>query len=110
MPGATHLFEEPGTLEEVARLAATGSPRTCGRAAAVRTGTRSWSDDAGATEPTDAEDAGRRGPRAGPAAAVARPTSTRCWSASATPAYVLLGEASHGTHEYYTWRAEISRG
>lgn len=23
--------------------------------------------------------------------------------------YVLLGEASHGTHEYYTWRAEISR-
>src|SRR5207244_2307630 len=23
--------------------------------------------------------------------------------------YVLLGEASHGTHEYYTWRSEISR-
>lgn len=23
--------------------------------------------------------------------------------------YVLLGEASHGTHEYYTWRASISR-
>ena len=23
--------------------------------------------------------------------------------------YVLLGEASHGTHEYYTWRAEISK-
>jgi erythromycin esterase-like protein len=23
--------------------------------------------------------------------------------------HVLLGEASHGTHEYYTWRAEISR-
>jgi erythromycin esterase len=23
--------------------------------------------------------------------------------------YVLLGEASHGTHEYYTWRAMISR-
>ena len=23
--------------------------------------------------------------------------------------YVLLGEASHGTSEYYTWRAEISR-
>lgn len=23
--------------------------------------------------------------------------------------YVLLGEASHGTHEYYTWRARISR-
>jgi len=23
--------------------------------------------------------------------------------------YVLLGEASHGTHEYYTWRAAISR-
>lgn len=23
--------------------------------------------------------------------------------------YVLLGEASHGTHEFYTWRAEISK-
>jgi erythromycin esterase-like protein len=23
--------------------------------------------------------------------------------------YILLGEASHGTHEYYTWRAAISR-
>lgn len=23
--------------------------------------------------------------------------------------YVLLGEASHGTHEYYTWRSAISR-
>ncbi len=23
--------------------------------------------------------------------------------------YVLLGEASHGTHEYYTWRAETSK-
>src|SRR5262245_26284332 len=23
--------------------------------------------------------------------------------------FVLLGEASHGTSEYYTWRAEISR-
>lgn len=23
--------------------------------------------------------------------------------------YVLLGEASHGTHEYYSWRARISR-
>lgn len=23
--------------------------------------------------------------------------------------YVLLGEASHGTHEYYTWRAELTK-
>ncbi|MGA9325050.1 MAG: erythromycin esterase family protein [Salegentibacter sp.] len=23
--------------------------------------------------------------------------------------YVLLGEASHGTHEYYTWRAQLSK-
>jgi erythromycin esterase-like protein len=22
--------------------------------------------------------------------------------------YVLLGEASHGTHEYYVWRAKIT--
>jgi len=23
--------------------------------------------------------------------------------------YVLLGEASHGTHEYYTWRSHLSK-
>lgn len=23
--------------------------------------------------------------------------------------YVLLGEATHGTHEYYTWRAAITK-
>src|SRR5688572_29127130 len=23
--------------------------------------------------------------------------------------YVLLGEASHGTHEYYTWRTKITK-
>ena len=23
--------------------------------------------------------------------------------------YVLLGEASHGTHEYYTWRMRITK-
>ncbi len=23
--------------------------------------------------------------------------------------YVLMGEASHGTHEYYTWRTKISK-
>ena len=23
--------------------------------------------------------------------------------------YVLLGEASHGTHEYYRWRAELTK-
>lgn len=32
VPGATHLFEEPGTLEEVARLAATFFVRHLGRA------------------------------------------------------------------------------
>jgi len=26
-----------------------------------------------------------------------------------TAHYALLGEASHGTHEYYTWRAEITK-
>ena len=26
-----------------------------------------------------------------------------------TAKYVLLGEASHGTHEYYTWRAKITQ-
>src|SRR5437868_13252298 len=25
------------------------------------------------------------------------------------PRFVLLGEASHGTHEFYSWRARLSR-
>ena len=35
----------------------------------------------------------------------ARPLLDRISSAN----YVLIGEASHGTHEYYSWRAELSR-
>jgi erythromycin esterase-like protein len=33
------------------------------------------------------------------------PLAARCRSAR----YVCIGEASHGTHEYYQWRAELSR-
>jgi putative phosphoribosyl transferase len=29
VPGATHLFEEPGALDEVAELASTWFSRTC---------------------------------------------------------------------------------
>lgn len=36
LPGATHLFEEPGALEEVARLAADWSLRHLGRMEASR--------------------------------------------------------------------------
>jgi pimeloyl-ACP methyl ester carboxylesterase len=36
VPGATHLFEEPGKLEEVSRLAAEWFTRHLGRAAGVR--------------------------------------------------------------------------
>ena len=33
----------------------------------------------------------------------------RLISAAADKELVLLGEASHGTHEYYLWRDKISR-
>ena len=33
----------------------------------------------------------------------------RLIEAMADKKVVMLGEASHGTHEYYTWRTEISK-
>ena len=36
-------------------------------------------------------------------------TSLRCWSGSATSRVVLIGEASHGTSEFYRMRARITR-
>jgi erythromycin esterase-like protein len=38
---------------------------------------------------------------------LARPGTT-C-KKSANKKVVMLGEASHGTHEYYTWRTTISK-
>ena len=36
-------------------------------------------------------------------------TTIRCWIWSANARFVLLGEASHGTHEFYRERAQISK-
>ena len=44
VPGASHLFEEPGKLEEVARLAADWLTRHLGGAALPRAGMRGESD------------------------------------------------------------------
>ena len=41
VPGATHLFEEPGTLEEVARLTA----EWCARHLESRTGSRTIGEE-----------------------------------------------------------------
>jgi len=98
VPGATHLFEEPGTLEAVMRLAG------------------DWFERASAGDPP------------GRALEVAAPSVERQLMAAIEPLpdideaafaaafdryaearVVLLGEASHGTSEFYRARAAITR-
>lgn len=100
VPRATHLFEEPGTLERVMVLASTWfqtklagptSPRVVGDTVMASTAARLL---AAAAEPLpDIDD---------PAFAVA-------FDRYADARVVLLGEASHGTSEFYRARAAITR-
>jgi erythromycin esterase-like protein/predicted phosphoribosyltransferase/dienelactone hydrolase len=102
VPGATHLFEEPGTLEQVMALAgdwfqaklaarpdpAPREPRT--HALAVTAASRL----AAAAEPL---------PR------IDDPAFAEAFDRYGQARVVLLGEASHGTAEFYRARAAITR-
>ncbi|HWA63521.1 MAG TPA: erythromycin esterase family protein [Caulobacteraceae bacterium] len=115
VPGATHLFEEPGTLEQVMLLA------------------REWfeqhlpaprSEDPAADDPPPPSAPARRAPQ--PASADATIVERIAEAAEPFDAIddaafaalfdrfgdakvVLLGEASHGTSEFYRARAAITR-
>lgn len=102
VPGATHLFEEPGTLEKVMELAgdwfvAKLGIRPAGAAHVSETRALALTPTAclvAAAEPLpDVDDAAF-------AAAFDRYADSRV---------VLLGEASHGTSEFYRARAAITR-
>jgi putative phosphoribosyl transferase len=97
VPRAGHLFEEPGTLEEVMRLAADWFEG----AIVAETG------PAGATSATTR--AGRLKTAAEPLADIDDPAFARSFDRFADARVVLLGEASHGTSEFYRARAAITR-
>lgn len=102
VPGATHLFEEPGTLEKVMELA--------GAWFATKLGVRP-----AAAAPLSEARALTLSPTARLRAAAERlPALDDAAFAAAFDRYadsrvVLLGEASHGTSEFYRARAAITR-
>ena len=102
VPGAGHLFEEPGTLEQVMDLA--GGWFEAKLAASAR-----------ATEPTASTRAlavtpsARLSAAAEPLPDIDDDAFAEAFDRFAGARVVLLGEASHGTSEFYRARAAITR-
>lgn len=106
VPGAGHLFEEPGALEDVMALAGDWfQAKLAGADAAIENG--------------PARDAPARALAVTPAARLAAaveplpdiddPDFARAFDRYADARVILLGEASHGTSEFYRARAAITR-
>ena len=102
VPGAGHLFEESGALERVAELACDWftkyllvdkSVDTSPVASSMRVPERS----------AQGEIATLATPLRGPI------DLTELVERVGGRRYVCIGEASHGTHEYYWWRGELSK-
>jgi erythromycin esterase-like protein/predicted phosphoribosyltransferase/predicted alpha/beta-hydrolase family hydrolase len=108
VPGATHLFEEPGTLEQVMELAADWfqaklvSPPASRPAQSAAPATR-------ISEPPAPTLAGRLAAAAEPLPDIDDPDFAAAFDRYADARVVLLGEASHGTSEFYRARAAITR-
>ena len=107
VPGAGHLFEEPGTLETVTEMACAWFQHYLAPAA-----------PASALAAPRAEPVSRQQPV--PIVTALRRPSSRCqpsmirtfataFDRFASSRVVLLGEASHGTSEFYRARAAITR-
>jgi erythromycin esterase-like protein/predicted phosphoribosyltransferase/dienelactone hydrolase len=102
VPGATHLFEEPGTLEKVMKMA--------GDWFITKLGTRAVS--AGPVSETRAltlTPAARLTAAAEPLPDIDDGAFAAAFDRYADCRVVLLGEASHGTSEFYRARASITR-
>jgi putative phosphoribosyl transferase len=103
VPRAGHLFEEPGALEEVMRLAGdwfdqhlvTRAPTTV--------------KDEPVARPPAATPAGRLQDALEPLPAIDESGFAAAFDRFAESRVVLLGEASHGTSEFYRARAAITR-
>jgi putative phosphoribosyl transferase len=100
VPGATHLFEEPGTLEAAISLAA------------------DWFDSHVLSEqsrmtpletPVKPPDIAILRDGAEPLPPISDPAFARAFDRFGSHRVVLLGEATHGTSEFYQARAAITR-
>ncbi len=103
VPRATHLFEEPGTLEEVMRLAGDWFERNL---AARPAGPPTAEPRA---RPPATTPRGRLQAALEPLPAIDDPAFAAMFDRYADSRVVLLGEASHGTSEFYQARAAITQ-
>jgi erythromycin esterase-like protein/predicted phosphoribosyltransferase/dienelactone hydrolase len=100
--GATHLFEEPGALEQVTKLAGDWFEAKLG----ARPGAQA---DALETHAVVLTPAARVAAAAEPLPDIEDPAFAAAFDRYAGARVVLLGEASHGTSEFYRARAAITR-
>ena len=101
VPGATHLFDEPGTLEAVTEMAGAWFQQYLAPAAPRL-----------APEPRAAAPlplAGRLREASEPLPDIDDPAFGAAFDRFGSARVVLLGEASHGTSEFYRARAAITR-
>ena len=102
VPGAGHLFEEPGTMEQVMKLA--GEWFAANLSAPTRQPTPASHARALTLTP-----AGRLTAAAEPLPDLDDPVFAKAFDRYAEARVVLLGEASHGTSDFYRARAAITR-
>ena len=102
VPGAGHLFEEPGTLEQVMELAGAWFQHYLVRGASA---------PAQSSAPAPARPSTMETMRAAaePLPALDDPDFAASFDRFAGARVVLVGEASHGTSEFYRARAAITR-
>ncbi|MBW4706203.1 erythromycin esterase family protein [Roseobacter sp. YSTF-M11] len=100
VPRAGHLFEEPGTLDRVVEHAATWMTQYLRHPA---------DPPRAAASPTPDGDLAVLRRAAEPLPDINDPSFGACFDRFGTHRVVLLGEASHGTSEFYRARAAITR-
>ena len=104
VPGASHLFEEPGTLETAIEFARAWFEHYLVQPASS---VKHKSSDTQPAQPKTTADVLRDA--AEPLPALDDPAFAEAFDRYGSSRVVLLGEASHGTSEFYRARAAITR-
>lgn len=107
VPGAGHVFEEPGALETVTEMASAWFQHYLAPAAAMPAPAAPSAGSVTPAQPVSIVTALRAA--AEPLPALDDPAFATAFDRFASSRIVLLGEASHGTSEFYRARAAITR-